>query len=98
MHETRPELFEHSLQTALLCAHLVREGGAPGHDIQIAASAGLLHDLGMLHIATELLAPQSRLEGDERRPLYVHPMTGSMLVGRFHAYPRDVGRPCWSTM
>lgn len=44
MQETRPELFDHSLQAALLCAHLVREGGASTHDMQSAAAAGLLHD------------------------------------------------------
>ena len=92
MQETRPELFEHSLQAALLCAHLVREGGASTQDVQSAAAAGLLHDLGMLHVAPELLAPEHRLHGDERRPLYTHPLTGSMQLQRFHAYPRDVAR------
>jgi HD-GYP domain-containing protein (c-di-GMP phosphodiesterase class II) len=92
MQETRPELLEHSLQAALLCAHLEREGGATVHDMQTAAAAGLLHDLGMLHIAPELLSPDHRLHGDERRPLYTHPLTGSMQLQRFHAYPREVAR------
>ncbi|WP_298830999.1 HD domain-containing phosphohydrolase [uncultured Piscinibacter sp.] len=92
MQETRPELFDHSLRAALLCAHLVREGGASTHDTQSAAAAGLLHDLGMLHVAPELLVPEQRLHGDERRPLYTHPLTGSMQLQRFHAYPREVAR------
>jgi hypothetical protein len=90
--ETRTPQFEHAIRMALLCAHLVREGGAPAHDITVAAAAGLLHDLGMLHIDPELLAADIRLSGDERRPLYTHPLTGSMLVDRFHAYPREVSR------
>ncbi len=90
--ETRPAQFEHSVLMALLCAHLVREGGAPIHDMTVAASAGLLHDLGMLHIAAELLEAGNRLSGDERRPLYAHPLTGSMLIARFHEYPSQVGR------
>ena len=90
--ETRPELFEHGILMALLCAHLVREGGAPIHDMTSAASAGLLHDLGMLHIDAQLLAAANRLSGDERRPLYVHPMTTSMLVARFPQYPKTVAR------
>jgi HD domain len=92
MRETRLPLFEHGILMAILCAHLVREGGAPIHDMTVAASAGLLHDLGMLHIDAELLGADKRLSGDERRPLYVHPVTSSMLVARFHEYPKEVAR------
>ena len=90
--DTRPDLYEHSILMALLCAHLVRESGAPIHDMTTAASAGLLHDLGMLHIDADLLESSSRLNGAERRPLYAHPVTSSMLIARFHEYPRHVAR------
>lgn len=90
--ETRPALFEHSMLMAILAAHLVREGGAPIHDMTVAAAAGLLHDLGMLHIDAGLLDAGTRLSGDERRPLYVHPMTSSMLIARFHEYSKDIPR------
>jgi len=46
----------------------------------------------MLHIDATLLEAGNRLDGDARRPLYVHPVTGSMLVERFHDYPRQVAR------
>ena len=90
--ETRPAVFEHGILMALLCAHLVHEGGAPTLDMTVAAGAGLLHDLGMLHIAPELLDAGTRLSGDERRPLYAHPLTGSMLIERFHECPSVVAR------
>lgn len=90
--ETRPSLFDHSVLMAILAAHLVREGGAPIHDMTVAATAGLLHDLGMLHIDAELLASANRLDGDDRRPLYVHPVTSSMLIARFHEYPNEISR------
>ena len=90
--ETRPALFDHSVLMAILAAHLVREGGAPIHDMTVAATAGLLHDLGMLHIDAELLDSAKRLDGDERRPLYVHPVTSSMLIARFHEYPNEISR------
>lgn len=90
--ETRTAIFDHGILMALLCAHLVREGGAPVHDMTVAASAGLLHDLGMLHIDAALLESGNRLNGDERRPLYAHPVTSSMLIARFHDYPNQVAR------
>ncbi len=89
---TRPGMFEHAVQMALLCAHLVREGGAPLHEMTTAASAGLLHDMGMLCIDADLLDSGNALSGDERRPLYMHPVTSSMFVARFPAYPKEVVR------
>jgi len=90
--ETRPAVFDHGILMALLCAHLVREGGAPIHDMTVAASAGLLHDLGMLHIDAALLDAGNPLTADELRPLYAHTVTSSMLIARFHEYPSSVAR------
>ena len=89
---TCPEQFDHSVLMALLCAHLVRERGASAQDMAAAAAAGLLHDMGMLHIDPRLLRAGHRLSGDERRPLYVHPLTSAMLVDRFEEYPSQVTR------
>ena len=89
---TRPSLFDHAVQMALLCAHLIREGGALVHDMTVAASAGLLHDMGMLYIDAGLIGGGNALSGDERRPLYMHPVTSSMLVARFPVYPKEVAR------
>ncbi|MEO7056629.1 MAG: HD domain-containing phosphohydrolase [Caldimonas sp.] len=90
--ETRPALFEHGILMALLAAHLARDSGAGRFGIGLAATAGLLHDLGMLHIDPELLDSDDRLSGDRLRPVYVHPLTTSMLVDRFPAYPKEVVR------
>ncbi len=90
--DTRPALFEHSILMALLCAHLAREGGAPLHEIGDAAAAGLLHDMGMLHIDPGLLDSDERLTGDRLKPVYVHPLTSSMLIGRFGEYPKEIAR------
>ena len=90
--ETRRALFDHSILMALLCAHLVRESGGSGAELRDAATAGLLHDLGMLHIAAELLDSDERLSGDELKPVWAHPLTSSMLVDRFAEYPKEVVR------
>jgi hypothetical protein len=90
--ETRRALFDHSILMALLCAHLVRESGGSAAELRDAATAGLLHDLGMLHIAPELLDSEERLSGDELKPVWAHPLTSSMLVDRFAEYPKEVVR------
>jgi len=90
--ETRRALFDHSILMALLCAHLVRESAGSSIDLRDAAAAGLLHDLGMLHIAPELLDSDERLSGDELKPVWAHPLTSSMLVDRFAEYPKEVVR------
>ena len=90
--ETSFDQFDHGVLMALLCAHLVRETGGSTGDMAAAATAGLLHDLGMLHIDPELLQAGHRLSSSERRPLYVHPITSAVLVDRFEAYPPQVTR------
>ncbi len=90
--EKSAEQFDHGVLMALLCAHLVRDTGASPADISAAAAAGLLHDLGMLHIDPALLQAGHRLSGSERRPIYVHPVTSAMLVDRFEVYPPQVTR------
>lgn len=90
--ETHFEQFDHGVLMALLCAHLVRAAGGSAEEMAAAAAAGLLHDLGMLHIDQQLLQAGHRLSGGERRPLYVHPVTSAMLVDRFEVYPERVTR------
>ncbi|MEO8835348.1 MAG: HD domain-containing phosphohydrolase [Caldimonas sp.] len=90
--ETRPALFEHGLLMALLSGYLVRASGAGRGEVTEAATAGLLHDLGMLHIPPGLLDSEERLSGDELKPVYVHPLTSSMLVDRFADYSKDIVR------
>jgi hypothetical protein len=77
---------------ALLAAHLVGAAGGSRPQVGAAAAAGLLHDLGMLHIRAELLDSEERLSGDELKPVYVHPLTSSLLVDRFADYPKEIVR------
>jgi len=90
--ETRPALFDHSILMALLAAHLVATAGGASARVEAAAAAGLLHDLGMLHIDADLLDSEERLSGDELKPVYVHPLTSSMLIDRFAEYPKEIVR------
>ena len=90
---SRPALFTHSILMALLCAHLAAQSeGSTRDDVADAASAGLLHDMGMLHIDPALLDADERLSGNRLNPVYVHPLTSSMLIDRFADYPKPVAR------
>ena len=90
--ETRPALFDHSILMALLSAHLAGAAGGSRARVGAAATAGLLHDLGMLHVQPDLLDSEERLSGDELKPIYVHPLTSSMLVDRFAEYSKEIVR------
>ncbi len=92
MRTNQGALYQHSILMALLCAHLVREGGGMQHDMGLAAAAGLLHDIGMLHIDQSPFDSGDPLSGDQLKPLYVHPLTASMVLGRFSDYPKEVLR------
>lgn len=92
LRETQPEGFEHAVMMALMCAHFAREGGATQHDTTMAATAGLLHDLGMLYIDPALLRSGKALDPSQRRHLYAHPLTAAAQLQPHHVYPREVVR------
>lgn len=90
--ESFPELFEHAVLTALTAGYLAWSPVARRHDVLLACAAGLLHDLGMLHVDPVLMAPEKRLSAEQRRQLYAHPLASALLVERHHEYPREVVR------
>lgn len=88
----RPEIYHHLVRTALVCAWLAMAQEKSRYDIGMAAAAGLLHDIGMLHVDPVLLQPEHRLNRDLRRQLYAHPLISTALVERHHQYAREVVR------
>jgi len=91
--DVRPEIYMNLVRTALIAIWLVNKGPlAPRFDLGMAAAAGLLHDIGMLHVDPVLLQPAHRLNRDQRRQLYLHPLLSTTLVERHHQYPREVIR------
>ncbi len=92
MRDLRPGLYQHSLQAAWTMAWLVGSPLGSRFDVGMAAAAGLLHDLGMLHLDPVLLDPGRELNRDQRRQLDTHPLIGTALLERHHAYPSEVLR------
>lgn len=91
-HDLRPEIYLHLVRTALTAAWLAKTAAVLRFDIGMAAAGGLLHDVGMLHVDPLLLQPERRLNREQRRQLYSHPLLSTALVERHHQYSGEVVR------
>jgi HD domain len=90
--DTRPDVYSHLIRTALTAAWLSRTPLMSRFDVQMAAAAGMLHDIGMLHVDTLLLLPEHVLNRDQRRQLYSHPLMSVTLIEPHLQYPKEVVR------
>ncbi len=92
MHETQPEHWQHALRSAVTAAWLGARQGASRHDMRQLATAGLLHDLGMLHLDPALLQPEVALGPELRRQLYSHALVTDLLLEPHLDYPKALRR------
>lgn len=92
LRESRPDAWMHALRCAVTAAWLGHRRGATRHDLRMLAAAGLVHDLGMLHLDPVLARPEVELGSEQRRQLYSHPLVTVMLLERHHEYPRELLR------
>ena len=86
--ETRSQLFDNALRAAWTMAWLASEAMETQFDTGMAAAAGLLHDLGMLHLNPVLMNHRAKLTRELRRELYSHPIVSHVLIERHHVYPK----------
>lgn len=91
-NEVRPALFRHSVQMALFAGWMSLTPVVSRYDVGMAAAAGLLHDIGMLHLDPLLLNPEDAITREQRRQLYSHPLVSTVLMERHHEYPRELLR------
>lgn len=90
--EVRPTLFRHSVWMALFATWMTLRPMVSRYDLGLAASAGLLHDMGMQHVDPLLLQPSEALTSEQRRQLYSHPLVSKVLLERHHVYPTELLR------
>ncbi len=91
--DVRPQIYMHLVRAALVAVWLVHKPPMVSRfDLGMAAAAGLLHDIGMLHVDPVLLQPGLPLNREQRRQLYSHPLLSTALVERHHQYGREVIR------
>jgi diguanylate cyclase (GGDEF)-like protein/PAS domain S-box-containing protein len=71
----------HAKRVSALCRQLAIALGYNDDDVQKIAVAGLLHDIGKIAIAKEILTKRGPLDSTERDLMKQHPLIGSTVVG-----------------
>ncbi|MFC0136024.1 hypothetical protein CR105_01685 [Massilia eurypsychrophila] len=91
-HDDNAHALEHAVSVSLLSLCMASTLQLADDEQNVAALAGLLHDIGELYIAPAWLAPGKRLLPREWAQLVIHPRLGQMLVDELAPYPPAVGR------
>lgn len=76
----RPILYRHSLKVSLISHFLALRLGLKQAQIDKVLIAALCHDLGELYTPPEVLEPGHQITDEERKFIYVHPITGWLIV------------------
>lgn len=88
--EQVPTLYKHSVRTALLCHFIALRLGLGATQTGSLQLAALCHDLGELHTDPAIFAATHRITDEERRFVYVHPVTGYLIVKQIDGIGPDV--------
>jgi len=91
-HELYPAIYQHLLRTSLVCAWLTSHGTRSQFEMGQAAAAGLLHNLGMLHVDPALMQRESVLDRGQRQQLYTHALVSTGLLEKYPQYDSSVVR------
>lgn len=92
MRGTRPELFHHSLRTAMIAFALAQRLRLPASDYPLVLLAALCHDMGELHTDPAMLLTEHRITPEERRYVHVHPITAFVLLNGIKDFPAAVSK------
>jgi HD-GYP domain-containing protein (c-di-GMP phosphodiesterase class II) len=87
MRERLPNEYEKSLFCAWLSALIAQEARMQEEHVHAAYTAGLTHDMGLLHISPDILSKKGKLTVEEWRAIQCHVIVGYMLlknVGTMH--------------
>ena len=70
----------HSLNVSVLVMALAESIGLAQQDIRTFGVAGLLHDLGKVHIPQDILNKPGKLTEQERQVMQAHPVEGAKMI------------------
>ena len=90
MREEAAQLYLHSLRVAI-GAYCIGVGlRFTTEQLGELMLAALCHDIGEMHTDPSILAPGRSIQGDERKFIHVHPVTGYVILQQLGAVPREV--------
>jgi HD-GYP domain-containing protein (c-di-GMP phosphodiesterase class II) len=90
--EQRAELFRHCLAVAIISHYLALRLNLKPTLQDSVLIAALCHDLGELYTDPAILKPEHRVTEQERRFIYVHPITGWLIVHGLGAFGPEVAK------
>ena len=90
MRETNANLFKRSIYVALVSIYIGMKLQMDRGQLKDLDTAALLHDIGLLHVDPKLLEREHKMSEMERRHLYVHSVTGWMVLKGYPEYKKRV--------
>ncbi len=75
-------LYDHSLRAAIVAVAIGVRAGLGDREIELVATAALMHDFGMLHADPAGFENDRPLDTAARRQLRAHPLTGMLIAQR----------------
>ncbi len=89
LKEKLPDIFSHSIDVSITALYTGLNLDLPQSDLRHLLIAGLLHDIGMLHLDPAIFNRQRNITEEERKSIYAHPVIGYMILKPF----RDMNTP-----
>ncbi|MQY77183.1 MAG: HD domain-containing protein [Spirochaeta sp.] len=84
------ELAAGSVNCAVLSAVIGMSMKISGHRLIQLVTAALLHDIGMVRVAKEILSKSEKLTAEELQQVRTHPLYGYRIISKELKYPEDV--------
>ncbi len=86
--ERDPHTFDHSERVSRYARRIAEALDLPQDEIQVIASAALLHDLGKVGMSDEILLNPKQLNPEQRRAAQRHAEIGAELLSKFPLFER----------
>ena len=90
LHHHDPSTLVHSQNVAMLAVAVGEQLSLPAPALRRLAVAGLLHDIGKLRIAPDILNKPGKLSDDEYRTIKTHPQAGASILARVGSFDEEI--------